>query len=323
MIELHGIVPRTQAPVRNLAGVVRTLGRDLQERLGVRVHKVAIDAGFTCPNRDGVRGKGGCTFCNNESFSPNEGLRAPVRTQLEAGKAVIRRRTGAERFLAYFQAYSNTYDSLDRLKLLYDQALEDPDVIGLSIGTRPDCIAPGVLELLAVYQAQGKEIWLELGLQSAFDETLVRVNRGHTAQEYFEAAQAARSMGLKLCTHLILGLPGEGPQEWRETLRQVLESGTDGLKFHPLHVVKGSQLAAQWKRGEYAPLDLETYVNAVADLLETVPPGIAMHRLTGTASADVLLAPAWCEWKWKVLNAIETELRRRGTRQGAALGSRA
>ena len=305
---------------RTLATVVHTFGTDLHRRWGLRVHKVAIDAGFTCPNRDGARGKGGCTFCNNESFSPNEGIKDSVRVQLERGKAVIRRRTGATRFLAYFQAYSNTYDSLDRLRWLYDQALEDPDVLGLSIGTRPDCIAPGVLELLASYQAQGKEIWLELGLQSAFDETLVRVNRGHTAQEYFEAAQAARSMGLKLCTHLILGLPGEGPQEWRETLRQVLESGTDGLKFHPLHVVKGSLLAAQWKRGEYAPLDLETYVNVVADLLETVPPEIAMHRLTGTASADVLLAPAWCEWKWKVLNAIETELRRRGTRQGAALG---
>lgn len=323
MIELNATAARTPAPVLNLAGVVRTLGHDLQERLGMRVHKVAIDAGFTCPNRDGARGKGGCTFCNNESFSPNEGLRTPVRAQLEAGKSVIRRRTGAARFLAYFQAYTNTYDTPERLKRLYDQALEDPDVIGLSIGTRPDCIAPGVLELLAAYQSQGKEIWLELGLQSAFDATLARVNRGHSAREYFEAAQAARDMGLKLCTHLILGLPGEGPQEWRETLRQVLESGTDGLKFHPLHVVKGSLLAAQWKRGEYAPLDLETYVNAVADLLETVPPEIAMHRLTGTASADVLLAPAWCERKWKVLNAIESELRRRGTRQGAALESRA
>lgn len=317
MIEIHGIAPRPTVPVRNLAGVVHTLGAQLQQRFGMRVHKVAIDAGFTCPNRDGARGRGGCTFCNNESFSPNEGLRAPVRAQLEAGKSVIRRRTGAAKFLAYFQAYTNTYDTPERLRALYDQALEDPDVIGLSIGTRPDCIAPGVLELLSEYQDRGKEIWLELGLQSAFDETLERVNRGHTAAEYFEAAQAARALGLKLCTHLILGLPGEGPEHWLETHRQVLSAGTDGLKFHPLHVVRGSALASQWKRGEYAPLSLDAYVDAAADLLERTPSHIAMHRLTGTASADVLMAPAWCELKWKVLNGIETELRRRGTCQGA------
>jgi radical SAM protein (TIGR01212 family) len=308
---------------RTLATVVHTLGSDLHRRLGVRVHKVAIDAGFTCPNRDGLRGRGGCTFCNNESFSPNEGLKASVTTQLAQGKAVIRRRTGATRFLAYFQAYSNTYDSLERLKALYDEALADPDVIGLSVGTRPDCLAPGVLELLASYQSQGKEIWLELGLQSAFDQTLERVNRGHTAGEYFEAAFRARALGLRLCTHLILGLPGEDPTHWHETLRQVLAAGTDGLKFHPLHVVKGSLLANQWKRGEYVPIDMETYVNSVADLLESTPPETVIHRLTGTASLDVLLTPLWCQWKWKVLNAIETELRRRGTRQGSALARRA
>lgn len=304
---------------RTLADVVHTLGSDLQSRLGLRVHKVAIDAGFTCPNRDGLRGRGGCTFCNNESFSPNEGLKASVTTQLAQGKAVIRRRTGATRFLAYFQAYSNTYDSLDRLRALYDEALADPDVIGLSVGTRPDCLAPGVLEMLAGYQAQGKEIWLELGLQSAYDTTLERVNRGHTAQEYFDAAHQARVLGLRLCTHLILGLPGEDRSHWHETLRQVLEAGTDGLKFHPLHVVQGSLLATQWRRGEYAPIDMETYVEAVADLLEITPPEVVVHRLTGTASLDVLLTPQWCQWKWKVLNAIEDRLRHRGSRQGSSL----
>jgi len=307
---------------RNLTlfDVVNTYGRDVQERFGFRVQKVAIDAGFTCPNRDGLKGRGGCTFCNNESFSPNEGNRASVREQLAEGKRVVHRRTGATRFIAYFQAYSNTYERLERLRELYEAALEDPDVMGISVGTRPDCLPDGVLELLSEYQHRDLEVWLELGLQSAFDSTLERVNRGHTAAEYFEAAAKARAMGLKVCTHLILGLPGEDYEHWSTTHHRVIEAGTDGLKFHPLHVVRASLLARQWQRGEYIPLELPTYVSAVADFLERTPSNIAIHRLTGTASLDVLLAPMWCNWKWNVLNGIERELRRRGTCQGSALG---
>ncbi len=296
-----------------LAQQAPTFGQYLLQRYGERVHKVAIDAAFTCPNRDGSKGIGGCTFCNNVSFSPNGRQPKSIAEQIAAGRRVIRKRTGAKKYLAYFQAYTNTYGDLQQLKFLYDSALAEPDVIGLSVGTRPDCVPPAVLDLLAGYQAQGYEIWLELGLQSAFDTTLQRVNRGHGFAEYQESASAARARGLKLCTHLIAGLPGEQASHCHESLRQVLEVGTDGLKLHPLHVVKGTQLANQWRRGEYTPLTLENYIQIAADLVEMAPAGVVWHRLTGTASRDILLAPEWCAEKWRVLNGIEQELRRRRT----------
>lgn len=306
-----------------LAERVNTFGQAMLARYGVRVHKLAIDAGFTCPNRDGTRGRGGCTFCNNVSFNPaiQSGQRRPnpaIAGQIAAGRAVIRKRTGANRFLAYFQSYTNTYDDPARLKGLYDAALAEPDVIGLAIGTRPDCVPAPVLDLLAGYRDAGREVWLELGLQSSFDRTLERVNRGHEFADYRLAMRAARSRGLPVCTHLIVGLPGERAIHTRISLARALDEGTDGLKLHPLHVVKGTQLANAWRRGEYRPIGLDDYINIAADVIEHTPARIVFHRLTGTAPESVLLAPAWCSRKWRVLNGIERELFRRGSRQGAA-----
>lgn len=283
------------------------------QRYGERVHKIALDAAFTCPNRDGSKGSGGCTFCNNVSFSPNGRQPRPISEQLASGRRVILKRTGARKYLAYFQAYTNTYAEIEKLTALYDAALADEDVIGLSIGTRPDCLPDAVIDLLAGYQDQGKEVWLELGLQSAFDETLARVNRGHGFAEYQESVLRARNRGLKVCTHMIAGLPGETAYHATETLQKVLELGTDGLKLHPLHVVKGTQLANAWRRGEYRPLTLEAYVDIAADLVQQTPSNVVWHRLTGTASETILLAPLWCARKWLVLNAITTELQRRRT----------
>ena len=231
-----------------LADRVNTFGVDLVRRYGRRVHKLAIHAGFTCPNRDGTKGRGGCSFCNNVSFSPNADSPSDsashatpersVAEQIEAGRHVVRKRTGAERYFAYFQAYTNTYDDIARLSALYRQALDEPDVIGLSVGTRPDCVPDAVLDLLAGYRAEGHEIWLELGLQSAFDSTLARVNRGHCFADYRRTVRAARLRGIPVCTHLIIGLPGEGRDAALETLARVIALGTDGLKLHPLHVVR-------------------------------------------------------------------------------------
>jgi radical SAM protein (TIGR01212 family) len=299
-----------------LSDRVNTFGTDLKRRYGERVHKVAINAGLSCPNRDGTKGRGGCTFCNNASFNPNARQPPPVAEQLAAGRAVILKRTGARRYLAYFQAYTNTYGDLDLLAGLYRQALCEPDVVGLSVGTRPDCCPPAVLDLLAALRDQGHEVWLELGLQSAFDATLARVNRGHGFAEYRQALVGARARGLPVCTHLIVGLPGEGRREAIASLDRVLDLGTDGLKLHPLHVVKGTQLANDWRRGAYAPLSMPGYIAIAADLIERTPPGVVYHRLTGTAAADILLAPAWCAKKWVVLNGIEAELRRRRSAQG-------
>ncbi len=285
-----------------------SLGRFLQQRYGEKVHKISINAAFTCPNRDGSRGIGGCTFCNNRSFSPISKQLPAVSTQIDAGKAVIRRRTGAKKYLAYFQSYTNTYADLATLRALYDQALAEPDVIGLTIGTRPDCVPDTVLDLLCEYRDQGKEIWLELGLQSAFDASLARVNRGHGFAEYQDALIRARSRGLQVCTHLIVGLPGERAEDSLESLNRVLALGVDGLKIHPLHVVKGTQLAREWSRGVYEPLQQERYVQVVTDMLNQTPEHVVIHRITGTAAADLLLAPEWCEHKWPVINAIHRNL---------------
>jgi radical SAM protein (TIGR01212 family) len=292
----------------NLAQYVNTFGQALLGAYGERVHKIAIDAGFTCPNRDGSIGRGGCTFCNNVSFSPNGRKPKPIAQQIESGRQVIRRRTGASKYIAYFQAYTNTYADVCELSSLYDEALRQPDIIGLDIGTRPDCVPDKVLDLLAGYQQQGYEIWLELGLQSAHDETLNRVNRGHGFAEYKQAVLKARRRGIKVCTHLILGLPGESTAHHLASLESVLDLGVDGLKFHPLHVVKGTRLANEWRRGEYRPLTMDDYVADVVEMVRRTPDSVIFHRLTGTASSNVLLAPQWCSKKWQVLNAITTEL---------------
>jgi len=281
------------------------------------VHKIALDAGFTCPNRDGSKGIGGCTFCNNASFSPNGRNPVPLAEQLDSGRQGIARRTRARKYLAYFQAYTNTYAHVDSLKVMYDQAMAVEGMVGLSVGTRPDCVPPAVLDLLTGYRDRGMEVWLELGLQSAFDESLKRVNRGHGLAEYIHTCKAARQRGIPVCTHLIAGMPGETAWHSRETLDIVLDVGTDGLKLHPLHVVKGTQLANEWRRGEYTPLELEDYVQIAVDLIERTPPEVVFHRVTGTAPAHLLLAPAWCAGKWPVVNAIVAELERRGTRQGS------
>ena len=291
-----------------LSDVVNTFGQAMLKRYGERVHKVSINASFTCPNRDGSKGRGGCTFCNNSSFNPNARDVPSIAQQIESGRQVLRKRTGAQKFIGYFQAYSNTYAELEVLCGLYEQALAEPDVIGISVGTRPDCVTPEVLNKLAEYQDRGYEVWLELGLQSAFDETLQRVNRGHGFAEYKETLLKARSYGLQVCTHLILGLPGENQGHWQQTMERVLELGVDGLKLHPLHVVRHTMLAHQWKRGEYLPLERNVYIDAVVDLVRRTPSEVIYHRLTGTASEDLLLAPSWCGEKWAVLNAIHQRL---------------
>lgn len=290
-------------------------------RYGERVHKIAIDAGLTCPNRDGSIGRGGCTFCNNVSFSPNGRKPDTIANQIESGRQVIKKRTGAKIYIAYFQAYTNTYADICELTRLYDEALKEPDVIGLDVGTRPDCVPDAVLDLLVNYQQQGVDVWLELGLQSAHDDTLNRVNRGHGFAEYRETVLKARSRGIKVCTHLILGLPGEVTEHHIESLERVMELGVDGLKFHPLHIVKGTQLANVWRRGEYQPLTMNQYVSDVVEMIKLTPDDVIFHRLTGTASPNVLLAPQWCSKKWQVLNSITQALAMSSSRQGSDLVS--
>ncbi len=291
-----------------LSDYITTFGQVLLKHYGKRVHKISIDARFSCPNRDGTKGIGGCTFCNNISFSPNGRQANPITEQINAGRQILPKRTGAKSYIAYFQAYTNTYADFEILKQQYDMALSAPDVIGLSVGTRPDCVPEAVLDLLAEYKHQGYEIWLELGLQSAFDDTLERVNRGHGFAEYKDTTIAARERGIPVCTHLIAGLPGENIKHNISTLEQVLDVGVDGLKLHPLHVVRGTQLANQWRRGEYTPLELDEYIDIAVSLINMTPREVIYHRVTGTAADNILLAPSWCNKKWLVINRITTAL---------------
>lgn len=297
---------------------VNTLGQQLQRQYGQKIHKLTINAQFTCPNRDGSKGIGGCTFCNNASFSPNARETSSVSQQLQSGRITIAQRTGAKKYLGYFQAYTNTYAEVSVLRQLYQQALQQQDVVGLSVGTRPDCVPDATLDLLAEYQSQGHEIWLELGLQSAFDQSLQRVNRGHGFAEYQDAVRRARQRQLKICTHLIIGLPGETAQQSLTSLQRVLDVGTQGLKLHPLHVVRGSLLANQWRQGDYQPLQQQDYIDVASEMIRHTPKEVIYHRITATAGPKLLLAPEWCGQKWPVMNAITANLAQHGA-QGHAL----
>lgn len=294
---------------------VHTLGHHLKARFGTRVRKLALHAGFSCPNRDGTLGRGGCSFCSLRAF--HDGADEPgVAVQIARRKTEI---TRATRYLAYFQAYTSTYAEVEALRRLYAQALEQPDVVGLCVGTRPDCLPDAVLELLAGHRQRGQEVWLELGLQSAQDATLDRIRRGHGLAAYADAVARARRHDVPVCTHLILGLPGEDAAACRQTLARVLDLGVQGLKLHPLMVVKGSRMAAEFRRGELQPPTFDGYTALAADLIRRTPADVVFHRVTAHARAPTLIAPAWCDSATPALHAICANLARHGG-QGALTG---
>ena len=293
----------------DLTRYVNTFGRYLQAKYGERIHKLSVNAAFTCPNRDGAKGIGGCTFCNNRSFSPGSTNSSnEVSAQLAAAREKVTKVRKARKFLAYFQSYSNTYGDLAQLKKLYDEALAEPDVIGLCVGTRPDCVPDPVLELLASYQARGKEVWLELGLQSSFDSSLERINRGHTFADYEDAVKRSHNFDLNLCTHLIMGLPGEQAEDTLVSYRRVLDLGVRAIKVHPLHIVKGTQMAREWKQGLVPELSMEDYVDTLIEIILTAPDDLLFHRLTGSGVHQYLLAPEWVKHKWDILGAVYKKL---------------
>ena len=295
----------------------RDLNSYLKGRFGARVQKITLDAGLTCPNRDGRVGTGGCLYCNARGSGTGAwGRGQDIAAQMEAGMARLARRYGAAGFIAYFQSFSNTYAPAARLRQLYEAALAFPQVVGLSIGTRPDCLEDDVLELLAAY-ARDRLVWLELGLQSAHDVTLTRLNRGHDVACFTEAAVRAAARGLPVVAHVILGLPGEGPREMAATAAYLARLPLQGVKIHLLYVIKDSGLARLYESGEYDCLTEDQYVNLVVDFIERLPPHLVIHRLTGDPHADELLAPAWCLDKSRVLGRIREEFARRSTRQGS------
>jgi uncharacterized protein len=298
-------------------GRYRTFNNYLKEVLGTRVYRVPLDAGFTCPNRDGVRAFGGCTFCDDRgSGAPTIKTALNLKEQLEEGISRIRHRFKAHKFLAYFQAFTNTYAPEGALKGLYDAVLEHPDVLGLCIGTRPDCVPDSVLDLIADYDKK-TFVWLEIGLQSAFDETLDAINRGHSAAEFFDAVRRAKQRGLKVATHLIFGLPGEDRAMMMETVRQVAVCGVDAIKIHNLVIYKGTPMEQDYREGRLGVLEEDDYVQLVCDSLEMLPPEMIVMRLIAEGTPSEVIAPAWCLRKERTMEKIDAEMERRGTRQGA------
>jgi radical SAM protein (TIGR01212 family) len=290
--------------------------RFLRERFGGRVWRVTVDAGFTCPNVDGTVTTGGCVYCDNRSFSPNRRLpRTDVRTQVKRGVDILGRRHGAERFLAYFQAATNTHAPVDRLRKLYDAALEHPQVIGLAIGTRPDSVPGPVLDLLQEY-ARARFVCLELGLQTKHDRSLDWMNRGHHFDAFVDAVARADGRGLDLCAHVILGLPGESVADMLETADAIASLPLNGVKIHNLHVVRDTPMEAMYQAGSVPMLSRDEYVAIVCDFLERLPSDVVIHRLNGDAPPDYLVAPQWCLEKPALLAAIDAELARRDSWQG-------
>jgi radical SAM protein (TIGR01212 family) len=300
---------------------INSYGNYLRHRFGFRVSKVNVDAGFTCPNRDGSKGTGGCIYCNNVSFSP-KGTQAivPMEEQMAAGMAYHRLRLGSEKFIIYFQKYTNTYGSVELLAELYHRALDHPDVIGISVGTRPDSLSDEALELLTDI-ARTKYVCLELGLQSMDDGILTRINRGHTLDDFIGAVKRAAGRNFDICAHLIHGFPGESAEEFLRAAGLMAELPIDSLKLHQLHAVAGTELAELYRRGEFVPLTLEQYVRTIADFLELLPPHIAIQRLYGSAPLDICVAPQWGLKNNQMWYAIINELTRRGSWQGCRLAA--
>jgi len=288
----------------------------LRQRFGCRVQKISIDAGLSCPNRDGTLSSDGCIFCNaygSGTGACQKGL--SITQQVLNSQQALARRYKAKKFIAYFQSFTNTYAPVDKLRRLYDEALAVDDMVGLSIGTRPDCINPAVLSLLEEY-TRNYLVWIEYGLQSAHDETLALINRGHNVKAFEQAVAATRNRGIDICAHVILGLPNETREKMLETASYLSDLGIDGIKLHLLYVVKGTALERMYLSERYECLSQAEYVDIVCDFLARLPENMVIQRLTGDPHPNELVAPAWSLHKAETLNRIRQTLADRGLRQG-------
>lgn len=287
-----------------------------RNRFGCKVHKLPIDGGFTCPNRDGSVARGGCIYCDGRGSKLRQAGPLPsVTEQIRAGKAYYRNRGGAEKFIAYFQTFTNTYAPVNRLSSLYGEALREEDVVGLSVGTRPDCVPGPVLDLLEGIAVQ-RHVWIEYGLQSMHDRTLRLLNRGHDLAAYLDAVKRTEGRNILVCTHIIVGLPGETREDVLETARLLAALPVQGIKIHLLLALRGTPLGDLYERGKIALPSMGEYVGTVCDVLEVLPPGMTIQRLTADGYQDIYLAPEWGRNKMRVLNAIDREMERRQSFQG-------
>lgn len=288
----------------------------LREQYGGKVYKLALSSGCTCPNRDGTLGTRGCIFCDGAGAFAAAG---EICDQLAAAKARVAAKAGAEaRYIAYFQSFTNTYGSVERLEPLYRQALMPEEVVALSIATRPDCLEEEMLDMLASLHDR-KPVWVELGLQTIHPESARWLRRGYDLPVFDWAVQALRERGIQVIVHQILGLPGETPEMMAETARYIGESGADGIKFHLLHVLRGTDLAREWEAGRLETMTLPAYIQALEACIRQIPREMVIHRLTGDGAKRDLLAPLWSADKKRVLNAIHRAFLQDDVEQGSAL----
>lgn len=289
---------------------------NLKSKFGVKVYKVTLDAGFSCPNRDGNISKGGCIFCDDGgSFSQAHSNTLSVEQQLITGIETLSARFKAKKFMSYFQAYSNTYKPVGELEKIYKSALNHPDVVGLSIGTRPDCVDKDKIKLISEFQ-EDYYTWIEYGLQSVHDKSLKTINRGHDFDCFLKAYELSKEFDLNVCAHVILGLPGESREDMLETAQKLAELKIDGVKIHMLCALNNTELARQYEEGKIEFMSEEDYVQIVCDFLEILPVETTIHRLAGNGLSKDLIAPMWLGKKFNCLNQIDRELERRKSRQG-------
>jgi len=295
----------------------RSYNRWLQEKFGERVYKVIVDAGFTCPNRDGTVAFGGCAYCNNSSFRPPSAIKTdPIRNQVREGIEYIRKRFDARKFIIYFQPFSNTYAETEHLRKLYTDAIDHPEVVGLAIGTRPDCVDQQKIEMIDEI-ARRTFVSLEFGVESIYDDTLRRVNRGHDYGAFLRAIEMTRGLSIHIGTHLILGFPWETREQWLAMADEMSRVGVDALKIHHLHIVRGTALAAEYARQPFRVLGYEEYLILLCDFIERLAPNIVIERMFGEAPLGLLVAPNWHRTKNDLVLDIKRKFEERDVRQGA------
>ncbi len=291
----------------------------LKAKYGQKVYRIGLDAGFTCPNRDGTKGSGGCIYCDAEGSRASyaEGG-SPVSKQLASRIAYLKEKSRASKFVAYFQAFTNTYAPKDKLKKIYDEVLPFKDVVGISIGTRPDAIDLDKLALIASYK-NDYEVWVEYGLQSAHDRTLRALNRGHTYEDFLHAVKLTKKLHLPVCAHVILGLPGETKADMMDTAKKLASLDIDGIKMHVLHILKGSALEDMYRAGSVSLLGQDEYAGLACDFLENIPKTAVIQRLTAQGTKQSHVAPEWALDKMGTIKKIEDIFAKRGTCQGISV----
>jgi uncharacterized protein len=315
---LNTVSPNGELQLPRLWGDKRfhTWNYEMREQFSSKVFKVMLDAGFTCPNRDGTIAAGGCTFCSARGSGDFAGSRRDdLVTQFNNIRDLQHQKWPEAKYIGYFQAYTNTYAPVEELREYYEVILEQPGVVGLSIATRPDCLPEDVLDYLSELNER-TYLWIEMGLQTVHEQTSTLINRAHDTDTYYRALEELRKRNIRTCAHIIYGLPGETHEMMLETGRAVAKMDVQGIKIHLLHLMRKTPMVKQYEAGLLRFLEKDEYVKLVVDTLEQLPPEMIVHRLTGDAPRDLLIGPMWSLKKWEVLNAFDEELRRRNTWQG-------